>query len=95
MRTFLWILVAFLALVGSLVASFAWQGRAAREYGLGAVRAAQQRGLSPTTPAGLNCAGLVNRPPPGPVERCVVRVENDRLAAILTLEGGRVFRVSP
>lgn len=87
--------MAFLALVGSLVGYFSWQGRAAREYGREAVQAARQRGLTPTTPAGLDCAGLVNRPPPGPVERCVVRVENDRLAAILTLEGGRVFRVSP
>ncbi|WP_216318979.1 hypothetical protein [Deinococcus aestuarii] len=95
MRTFVWILVAFLALVGILVTYFSWQGRTARDYGLEAVRAAQQRGLTPITPAGVNCAEVLGRRPPSNVERCVVRVENGRLAATLTLEGGRVARVAP
>jgi hypothetical protein len=93
MRTFVWILLAFVALVGVLVAVFSWQGRAAREYGLEAVRVVRERNLTPTGPGGLPCAELLNRPPPKPVERCVVTVEDGKLAATLTLEGNRVFRV--
>ncbi|BDP41780.1 hypothetical protein DAETH_17490 [Deinococcus aetherius] len=95
MRTFVGILMAFVVLVGILVVYFFSQGRAVRDYGLEAVRAAQQGGLSPNTPAGVNCAELLGRQPPSNVERCVVRVESGRLAATLTVEGGRVFRVAP
>ncbi|MEF2277969.1 hypothetical protein V3W47_06620 [Deinococcus sp. YIM 134068] len=95
MRSFVWILVGFLAFVGILIAVFSWQGRAAREYGLEAVRAAQERNLTPGGEEGLNCAEILNRLPPEPVERCVVGLEDGKLTATLTLEGNRVFRVSP
>lgn len=95
MRTFVGILVAFVVLVALLVVYFFSQGRAVRDYGLEAVRAAQQRNLSPSTPAGVNCAEVLGRQPPSDVQRCVVRVENGRLAATLTVEGGRVVRVAP
>lgn len=92
MRTFLLILLAFVAGVAVLVALFAWQGRAAREYGRAAAQAAQRVVLSaPQTP----CAALLRREPPATVQSCVVRLEAGQPSATLTLEGGRAFRIGP
>ncbi|GAA5531662.1 hypothetical protein [Deinococcus aluminii] len=92
MRTFLLILLAFVAGVMVLVAAFSWQGRAAREYGREAVQAAQRAGLS--APERL-CTDLLSRKPPAGVQSCVVRAEDGQLSAVVTLEGGRAFRVRP
>ncbi|WP_034383637.1 hypothetical protein [Deinococcus sp. YIM 77859] len=92
MRTFLLILLAFVAGVLMMVAAFAWQGRAARGYGQEAVQAATRAGLTSTeTP----CSELLKREPPSLVEACVVKVEGTQKAATVTLEGGRTFRVGP
>jgi hypothetical protein len=92
MRTFLLILLAFVAGVAVLVAVFSWQGRAAREYGQEAAQAAQRVGLSgPETP----CAALLKREVPTTVQSCVVRLEDGQPSATLTLEGNRAFRVGP
>ncbi|MEW6420917.1 MAG: hypothetical protein AB1511_04210 [Deinococcota bacterium] len=92
MRTFLLILLAFVAGIMMLVAAFAWQGRAAREYAREAVQAAERAGRSAPV---RECADLLNRRPPATVQSCVVRAERGQLFAIVTLEGGRAFRVQP
>ncbi|GAA5512070.1 hypothetical protein Dcar01_00784 [Deinococcus carri] len=94
MRTYGLILLAFVAGVMVLVAAFAWQGRSAREYGRAAVQAAQQAGLTARTPDRL-CADLLKRPPPGGVQKCVVKAAGGQLAAVVTLEGERTFQVGP
>lgn len=92
MRTFVLILLAFVAGVAVLVAALSWQGRAAREYGREAARAAVQAGpLTGDTP----CAALLRREPPATVERCVVGALEGGPRATLTLEGGRSFQVAP
>ncbi|EYB68245.1 hypothetical protein DEIPH_ctg025orf0092 [Deinococcus phoenicis] len=93
MRTFLLILLAFVAGVMILVAVFSWQGRAAREYGREAVQAAQRVGLSPD--AETPCADLLKRPPPATVQSCVVKAAGGQATATVTLEGNRAFRVGP
>ena len=62
---------------------------------LEAVRVAQERNLTPGGADGVNCAEVLSRPPPEPVERCVVSVEGGKRTATLTLERNRVFRVAP
>lgn len=93
MRTFLLILLAFVAGVLILVAVFAWQGRAAREYGRAAVQAAVAPGLSPNASYDVDCADLLKREPPSTVQSCKVSVKDGQATATLTLEGGRGFRV--
>ncbi|MBB5233225.1 hypothetical protein [Deinococcus budaensis] len=92
MRTFGLILLAFVAGVAVLVAVLSWQGRAAREYGREAVRAAAQAG--PLT-AERPCAAVLGREPPATVQGCVVGPVEGQARATLTLEGGRVFQVAP
>lgn len=91
MRTFLLILLAFVAGVMMMVAAFSWQGRAARAYGQEAVRAALQADLRTETA----CAALLGHPPPSVVRSCAVKVEDGRATATVTLEGGRTFRAGP
>jgi len=92
MRTFLLIMLAFVAGVAVLVAALSWQGRAAREYGREAVRAAVQAGpLTGERP----CADLLKRELPATVESCVVGPVEGEPRATVTLEGGRAFRVGP
>ncbi|ABF45300.1 hypothetical protein Dgeo_1000 [Deinococcus geothermalis DSM 11300] len=92
MRTFLLILLAFVAGIMLLVAVFSWQGRAAREYAREAVQAAERAGMSAPE---RECADLLKRRLPATVQSCVVRAEGEQRFAIVTLEGGRAFRVRP
>ncbi|SMB93512.1 hypothetical protein [Deinococcus hopiensis] len=95
MRSFGLILLAFVAGVMIMVAAFAWQGRAAREYGREALRAAQKSGLSAGVTYTVGCAELVKRPLPGGVQGCEVEVKDAGASAVVRVEGGRVFRVRP
>jgi len=94
MRTFGLILLAFLAGVLLLVAALSWQGREAREYGRAAVQAAGGQGSASAVSYTLACADLIGRPLPGTVQKCEVEVRDGQAGAVLTLEGGRVFRVT-
>ncbi len=93
-RTFIWILGGFLAVIGLLVATFSFQGRAARDYGSRAVQAAIASKPSPSISYEQPCADLLNMPLPDTVDKCVVRVISGTPEAILEVEGGRQYRIT-
>ncbi|UQN06232.1 hypothetical protein [Deinococcus sp. QL22] len=93
-RTFLWILGGFIATIGLLVATFSFQGRAARDYGSRAVQAALASQPSPSISYEQPCADLLNMPLPDTVEKCVIRVVSGAPEAILDVEGGRQYRMT-
>lgn len=95
MRTFLLILLAFVAGVLVFVAVLSWQGRAAREYGRQAAQTAVRGGLSPNAAYEVSCQEVLKRKPPNTVQSCVVNVKDGRAVATLRLEGQRTFQVSP
>lgn len=95
MRTFLLIVLAFVAGIMVLVAVFSWQGRTAREYGREAARAAVRGGFPPNAADDVDCQDLLKRELPATTQSCVVNVKEGKATATLTLEGGRVFQVSP
>jgi hypothetical protein len=93
-RSFLWILLGFFALIGILVATFTFQGRAARDYGSRAVQAALTSKPSPNISYEQNCADLLNTPLPDTVDKCVIRVMGGMPEAIVDVEGGRQYRIT-
>lgn len=93
-RTFLWILLGFCALIGLLVATFSFQGRAARQYGSRAVQAALASRPSPNISYEQNCADLLNTPLPDTVTSCTVKVVAGKPEALLNIEGGRQYRLN-
>ncbi|WP_019586789.1 hypothetical protein [Deinococcus apachensis] len=95
MRTFLLILLTFVAGVMVFVAVLSWQGRAAREYGREAVQAAARGGLSANAAYEVSCQELLKRKFPNTVQSCVVKVKDGRATATLRLEGQRTFQVGP
>ncbi|MFB9992119.1 hypothetical protein ACFFLM_09125 [Deinococcus oregonensis] len=93
-RSFLWILVGFCALIGLLVATFSFQGRAAREYGSRAVQAALASSPSPNISYEQNCTDLLKSPLPDTVTSCTVKVVSGKPEAVLNIEGGRQYRLT-
>jgi len=93
-RSFLWILVGFFALIGLLVATFTFQGRAAREYGSRAVQAALSSNPSPNISYEQNCADLLKTPLPDTVTSCTVKVTAGKPEVVLNVEGGRQYRLT-
>lgn len=90
-RSFLWILVAFVSAIGLIVAVLSLGGRAARNYGLEAARAAQQAHLA----SDQKCRDLTGKPLPRGVLDCTVEVRQGQVEAVVQVEGDRQYRVKP
>ena len=92
-RTFLWILLAFVAGVAAMVAVMSVQGRAAREYGDMVIQAAgrQDARASFDRP----CAQVLpGKAVPPNVVSCVLEVRQGQPTAVLKVEGERQYRVT-
>ncbi|MBZ9713094.1 hypothetical protein [Deinococcus multiflagellatus] len=93
-RTFLGILVGFFALIGLMVATLSWQGRAVRDY---AVRVADavlvtqpSKQLGYTQP----CTQALAEPLPRGAEDCTVTVDGGRVTVTVTVQGERQYRIT-
>ncbi|GGM01738.1 hypothetical protein [Deinococcus aerophilus] len=95
LRTFLWILVAFVVGIGVLVATLAVQGRAVRDYAQ-AVRTAAQAG-TPSTNVSYRqpCADVRPGPLPRGALTCDVLVEGGEVTVVMEVEGNRQYRIGP
>ncbi|ACO45768.1 hypothetical protein DEDE109153_03585 [Deinococcus deserti] len=95
MRTFMWIVVGFVAAIGILVATLSVMGRGMRDYGQAAARAVQATRPAPGTNFTRPCADVLNKPMPGGVVSCMVMVKNGQVTALLKVEGDKQYRVKP
>lgn len=93
MRTFFWILLAFVAGIGVIVATLAFQGRAARDYGGRVIQAV--RGTNPAANAsyGLKCVTALPEPLPRGILDCDVTVDRGRVGVVLQAEGDKQYRL--
>ncbi|MHA0034436.1 hypothetical protein [Deinococcus sp. PESE-13] len=92
-RTFLWILLAFVAGVALMVAVLSVQGRAAREYGSLVIQAAGPQNAQATFDR--PCAQVLpGKPVPPNVISCVLEVHQGQPTAVLKVEGERQYRVT-
>lgn len=94
-RTFWLILLAVVAGVGLIVAVLSVAGRAARNYGLEAARAAQTTSLSEHLSYDQKCRDLTGKPLPRGVLDCTVEVRQGQVEAVVQVEGDRQYRVKP
>lgn len=88
-RTFIGVLVAFLAGIGVLLAAMSWQGRVVREYGQTVLKAAQAAPLNGDRP----CAEVVDDPLPSNVLTCTVETAEGQPTVVLSLRGDRQYRL--
>lgn len=88
-RTFIGVLVAFLAGIGVLLAAMSWQGRVVREYGQTVLKAAQAAPLTGDRP----CADVVDDPLPSNVLTCTVETAEGQPTVVLSLRGDRQYRL--
>lgn len=92
-RTFLWILLGFLAAVGAMVAVLSVQGRAAREYGSLVLQAAGPQNAQANFDR--PCAQVLpGKAVPPNVLGCVLEVRQGQPTAVLRVEGDRQYRVT-
>ncbi|MDV6374542.1 hypothetical protein [Deinococcus arenicola] len=92
-RTFVWILVAFVAGIGILVATLAVQGKAARDYGQQVLQAVQASKPSENASYGLKCVTALPGPLPRGILDCDVTVNRGKVGVILQAEGDKQYRL--
>lgn len=90
----MWILVAFAAGLGMLVASLAWQGRVNREYGQAVYRAVMASRPDVKLSYEQPCAAVLSRPLPAGVVGCEVVVAQGQATVTVQLEGNRQYQVN-
>ncbi|PTA68105.1 hypothetical protein [Deinococcus arcticus] len=93
-RTFVAILVGFFALIGLMVATLSWQGRAVRDYAVRVAGAVQATQPSPQLSYTQPCTQALSEPLPRGAEACTVTVEGGRVTVTVTVQGERQYRVT-
>ncbi|GGL67995.1 hypothetical protein GCM10010840_02440 [Deinococcus aerolatus] len=92
-RSFFLILLAFAAGIGVIVATLAFQGRAARDYGGRVMQAVQATNPSANASYGLKCVTALPGPLPRGILDCDVTVDRGRVGVVLQAEGDRQYRL--
>lgn len=95
LRTFMWILVAFVVGIGVLVATLAVQGRGVRDYAQTVRAAAQASSPSASVSYRQPCADVQPGPLPRGAVSCDVIVEGGQVTVVIEVEGNRQYRVGP
>jgi hypothetical protein len=93
LRTFFWILLAFVAGIGVIVATLAVQGRAARDYGARVLQAVQATNPSGSASYALKCTAALPEPLPRGILDCGVTVDRGKVSVVLQAEGDRQYRL--
>ncbi|MFC6590931.1 hypothetical protein ACFP81_02050 [Deinococcus lacus] len=88
MKNFIWVLVAFVTLVGVMVAAMTAQGKAGRDYAHSALQAAPRTAAGP-----LPCQDVLRRPLPKGVRACRVFPAAQPPRAEIQYEDGRLSAV--
>ncbi len=92
-RSFFLILLAFVAGIGVIVATLAFQGRAARDYGGRVLQAVQATNPSANASYGIKCVTALPGPLPRGILDCDVTVDRGRVGVVLQAEGDRQYRL--
>ncbi|CAM3315845.1 hypothetical protein DESA109040_07815 [Deinococcus saxicola] len=93
MRTFVWVLLAFVGGIGVIVATLAVQGKAARDYGQQVLQAVQATKPSGNASYGLKCVTALPGPLPRGILDCDVTVDRGKVSVVLQAEGDRQYRL--
>ncbi len=93
LRTFFWILLAFVGGIGVIVATLAVQGRAARDYGAQVLQAVRATNPSENASYGLKCITALPQPLPRGILDCDVTVDRGKVSVVLQAEGDRQYRL--
>lgn len=92
-RSFFLILLAFVAGIGIIVATLAFQGRAARDYGGRVIEAVQDTKPSENVSYAQKCTEALPGPLPRGILDCDVTVDRGRVSVVLQAEGDRQYRL--
>lgn len=92
-RTFYWILLAFVAGIGIIVATLAVQGKAARDYGGRVLQAVQAGNPSENASYSLKCVTALPGPLPRGILDCNVTVNRGKVGVVLQAEGDKQYRL--
>lgn len=93
MQTFFWILLAFVAGIGVIVATLAVQGKAARDYGQRVVQAVQATKPSENVSYAQKCTEALPGPLPRGILGCDVTVDRGKVRVVLQAEGDKQYRL--
>ncbi len=93
MRTFFWILGAFVLGIGVIVATLAVQGKTARDYGQQVLQAVQATQPSGNASYGLKCVTALPGALPRGILDCDVTVDRGKVGVVLQAEGDRQYRL--
>lgn len=93
MRTFFWILLAFVGGIGVIVATLAVQGKAARDYGQRVVQAVQATKPSENVSYSQKCTEALPGPLPRGILGCDVTVDRGKVSVVLQAEGDKQYRL--
>lgn len=91
-RTFVLLLIGFLAAVGVMVAYLSAGGRAARDYGDAVLRAAPSASSAPGTSGRQDCRTVLPGRVPRTVQSCVVEYTPRQIEVVVQVEGNRQYR---
>ncbi|MFC4639514.1 hypothetical protein [Deinococcus hohokamensis] len=94
-RTFVWILVGFVAGIGIMVATLSAGGRAVRDYGQGVLDDVRRSGSWGVPGNAQECSEVSNRRAPPGVTHCMVERHGQNYVVVLQIEGDRQYRVGP
>ncbi|GGO37270.1 hypothetical protein [Deinococcus humi] len=93
LRTFFWILLAFVVGIGVIVATLAVQGRAARDYGTQVLQAVRATNPAENASYSLKCITALPQPLPRGILDCDVTVDRGKVSVVLQAEGDRQYRL--